>query len=472
MANMDPCELRMNLASIQRIDPYIEGIIMSSPQVAIYKYSQEWEETEIEGTLFVYERKCEPCYGFLVLNRLSSNNLIQPITKDIELQDKTPFLLYKTKEIHGIWFYESGNCQKLYSMMSSVIEKLKNASKKEISDKATSKQSAPGVKVGGSGRIANSNNGEISLADLLHNAGNKEKPQNNTNNHEASPSGGEKLLRLLSVSEQNPDEENKENGGGSVAAFFAQVSQASSTGSGPPPPGLPAGGPRMDPMKSLFTDPAVVSVEALENQPPPMPVAAKAASDLESNMKPNKTKKTGHGANKTPNKNKPAKPEKSTDSGVISCASVAAAADLIPTQVQRRPPKEGTRPVASETQVQRRPPNEGTIPVAAPPQPQPQPPTEKTAPQLMSPMVFAGTAGQDHQSSPGPVLHPNPVPVIPPPAMPLNGVPLHLPVQLPQVTPLTEAQLMQAFQHLLRTDRGFISKLHQAYVESLNTQLH
>merc|ERR1712142_841953 len=114
-------------------------------------------------------------------------------------------------------------------MMNSVIDKLKNT-KKDNTDKSL-KQSAPGVKVGGSGRIANSNNGEISLADLLHNAGNKEKPQNITNNHEASPSGGEKLLRLLSVSEQNPDEENKENVGGSVAAFFAQVSQASSTGS-------------------------------------------------------------------------------------------------------------------------------------------------------------------------------------------------------------------------------------------------
>merc|ERR1711988_289904 len=194
---MDPCELRMNLTSLQRIDPYIAGILMSSPQVAIYKYVEtEWEKTNIEGTLFVYERKCEPCYGFLVLNRLSTNNLIQPITKDIELQDKTPFLLYKTKEIHGIWFYESDNCQKLFVMMNSVIDKLKNT-KKDNTDKSL-KQSAPGVKVGGSGRIANSNNGEISLADLLHNAGNKEKPQNNTNNHEASPSGGEKLLRLLS----------------------------------------------------------------------------------------------------------------------------------------------------------------------------------------------------------------------------------------------------------------------------------
>jgi len=448
---------------------------MSSPQVAIYKYvGTEWEKTNIEGTLFVYERKCEPCFGFLVLNRLSTTNLIQPITKDIELQDKTPFLLYKTKEIHGIWFYESNNCQKLFVMMNSVIDKLKNT-KKEISDKGNFKQAAPGVKVGGSGRIGNSNNGEISLADLLHNAGNKERPAN-TNNHETSPSGGEKLMRLLSVSESHSeqrDDENKENGG-SVAAFFAQVSQASSTVVGPPPPGLPAAarmnplqslftdpavvsvealekhraGPpppglpaaaRMNPLQSLFTDPAVVSVEALEKQPqsapmPPLPVAAKviSASDLESDLKPTKAKRAGHGANKTTNKNKPAKPvenDKSLNNGPISYASVAGAA-------------------------------------------QP-PPTEITAPQLMSPMVFAG---QDHQSSPGPVVGPvvqtNNVPMIPPPVLPLNGIPFHLPVPVPQVTPLTEAQLLQGFQHLLRTDRGFVSKLHQAYVESLNTQLH
>ena len=70
----------------------------ASFQVALYKYvGTEWEKTNIEGTLFVYTRKCEPCYGFLILNRLSATNLIQPITKDIELQDKTPFLLYKTE---------------------------------------------------------------------------------------------------------------------------------------------------------------------------------------------------------------------------------------------------------------------------------------------------------------------------------------------------------------------------------------
>ena len=36
-AKMDPSELRMNLASLQRIDPFIKGIIMSSPQVSLFK---------------------------------------------------------------------------------------------------------------------------------------------------------------------------------------------------------------------------------------------------------------------------------------------------------------------------------------------------------------------------------------------------------------------------------------------------
>ena len=40
-----------------------------------------------------------PCWFHEIFFRLSSTNLIQPVTKDIELQDKTPFLLYKIKVI-------------------------------------------------------------------------------------------------------------------------------------------------------------------------------------------------------------------------------------------------------------------------------------------------------------------------------------------------------------------------------------
>ena len=85
---MDPSGFRMNLASLQRMDPYISHILMASSRVTLYKFIEtEWEKSNIEGSLFVYERKCEPSFGFLILNQLSKNNEIQPITKDsIELK--------------------------------------------------------------------------------------------------------------------------------------------------------------------------------------------------------------------------------------------------------------------------------------------------------------------------------------------------------------------------------------------------
>ena len=47
--------------------------------------------------MFVYERQCDPKFGFLILNRRSTNNWIQPIVSDIDTQLQPPFLLYKTK---------------------------------------------------------------------------------------------------------------------------------------------------------------------------------------------------------------------------------------------------------------------------------------------------------------------------------------------------------------------------------------
>lgn len=69
-----------------------------------------------------------------------------------------------------------------------------------------------------------SNDGEISILELMNNARNIEKTGAQPSNHETSPLGGEKLLSFI---EQRNDE-NKENEG-SNAAFLGQVSQASNT---------------------------------------------------------------------------------------------------------------------------------------------------------------------------------------------------------------------------------------------------
>uniref|UniRef100_A0A3Q3JN29 5'-(N(7)-methylguanosine 5'-triphospho)-[mRNA] hydrolase n=1 Tax=Monopterus albus TaxID=43700 RepID=A0A3Q3JN29_MONAL len=90
--------LDISLAALQRQDPYINNIVDVASQVALYTYNNranEWEKTEVEGTLFIYTRLASPRHGFTIMNRLSMENLTEPITKDLDFQLQDPFLLYR-----------------------------------------------------------------------------------------------------------------------------------------------------------------------------------------------------------------------------------------------------------------------------------------------------------------------------------------------------------------------------------------
>ncbi|RXN17827.1 mRNA-decapping enzyme 1B-like protein [Labeo rohita] len=90
--------LSMSLSALKRLDPYISSITDLASQVALYTFNNttnEWEKTDVEGTLFVYNRLASPRHGFTILNRLSMDNLTEPITKDLDFQLQHPFLLYR-----------------------------------------------------------------------------------------------------------------------------------------------------------------------------------------------------------------------------------------------------------------------------------------------------------------------------------------------------------------------------------------
>ena len=80
---------------------------MAVSEVALYKFEGHglWEKNpKIEGTIFLYQKKCQFCYGFLILNPSKSiSNL--PITKDTEVDELCPiqgepFLIYKNEVIY------------------------------------------------------------------------------------------------------------------------------------------------------------------------------------------------------------------------------------------------------------------------------------------------------------------------------------------------------------------------------------
>ena len=191
--------------------------------------------------------------------------------------------------------------------------------------------------------------------------------------------------------------------GDTVAAFFAQVSQSSTVA---PPP---------NPLQSLMAKPGAFSLEALEGDKPmpPLPSHAKTASDLESDIKTKKSpfKKTTAATTTTTPKSSKAKPtvkEENVNGSSVSYARVAANSQLPPTQPQQQPPVK----------------------------------VEEKQPQLMSPMVFAATNPVQNQVQPvsTPVIAPQPL------LPPMNGI---SPAK-PQITPLTEAQLLQVNKKLFR----------------------
>ena len=50
-----------------------------SSQVALYKFNgekQDWEETQVEGSLFVFRREANPQYGFTIIDRFSEEYFI------------------------------------------------------------------------------------------------------------------------------------------------------------------------------------------------------------------------------------------------------------------------------------------------------------------------------------------------------------------------------------------------------------
>ncbi|XP_061841531.2 mRNA-decapping enzyme 1A [Nerophis lumbriciformis] len=117
----------MSLAALQRQDPYINKLLDLTGQVALYNFNSttnQWEKTEIEGTLFVYTRSASPHHGFTIMNRLSADNLVEPINKDLEFQLQDPFLLYKNANmgIYSIWFYDKRDCHRIAQLMVQIVK--------------------------------------------------------------------------------------------------------------------------------------------------------------------------------------------------------------------------------------------------------------------------------------------------------------------------------------------------------------
>ncbi|CAK9320189.1 unnamed protein product [Citrullus colocynthis] len=127
MPNLDQQSTKMlNLTVLQRIDPFIEEILITAAHVTFYEFNIEtnqWSRKDVEGSLFVVKRNAQPRFQFIVMNRRNTDNLVENLLGDFEYEVQAPYLLYRNaaQEVNGIWFYNPRECEDVANLFSRIL---------------------------------------------------------------------------------------------------------------------------------------------------------------------------------------------------------------------------------------------------------------------------------------------------------------------------------------------------------------
>ena len=120
-----------NLRLLQRtMDPLISDILGSATHVVLYKYQDQWEKLNIEGSLFLAVRPSG--YLLVILNRNSTENFKVELSANFQLQHNDPYLIFKKPEngqtvIRGIWFPNAKERLLMNDLLTNILDHLKSA---------------------------------------------------------------------------------------------------------------------------------------------------------------------------------------------------------------------------------------------------------------------------------------------------------------------------------------------------------
>lgn len=436
----DAVEARMNVAALRRVDPYARDIVDSSAHVALYAFGeQEWAKTGIEGALFVYRRSGPPNHSLLVMNRLHTENLIEPVTAGLELQLQEPFLLYRNahRRIFGLWFYDRDECAR-------IANKIENLLREADPDESR----APVAQVDNS---APPQDAPVDIFTMLS------KAQNDYNS-KAKPA---------KATPRAPDIASQ-----SVMDFFAKAggtakSQQPATTNlfgvaCPRPPVTDEGAPMI--LQRLMSNP-VHSVEHIEKQQrsvTPKGEQKKAEAKRKSKPDPGKVQNqklsTSNSTGQQPRPDRQSNGQSlESELSFMTVSTPKRASPLANFLNQSRQKSAGstgpsissmpaapTVPEPSEdVSCDARPPSTPLVSVQETPQ----------KPALMPPTMFTSSAAKANvdRSTSDPAMTP----------IKSTGVDV-------RPEPLTRNQLLQALNYLIKNDADFMTKLHEAYVKSFS----
>ena len=106
----------LNLRPLQRLDPLTQSVVFTGKHSVLYRLaraSEQWERDNVEGPFFIVERAAAPRYQLVILNRLSLQAWMMPLTPStrFELQEEQYLFIQSGADVVGVWFYEPTDAQ-------------------------------------------------------------------------------------------------------------------------------------------------------------------------------------------------------------------------------------------------------------------------------------------------------------------------------------------------------------------------
>lgn len=122
----------VNLSTLQKRDGDITRLLMTAKHVGLYHLNTEtsaFTRQEVEGPLFLVERRTRPQYELVILNRKSmtdwSHNVAATMADAMEVQDK--YLYFQSNEpglVITLWFHEQPDCANALDVLKRVCAHL------------------------------------------------------------------------------------------------------------------------------------------------------------------------------------------------------------------------------------------------------------------------------------------------------------------------------------------------------------
>lgn len=128
------------LESLQQQDSKIDSIVAYNKFVVAYLLQQDgpnpgWRKANIEGPVYLVRRRTAPRFQLLVKNQFSTNDLLDNLHPDWELDCQKNYVFYKvedsSKRIRGLWFHDDAERMKLEGMLEKTLEDVRKGPPQE-----------------------------------------------------------------------------------------------------------------------------------------------------------------------------------------------------------------------------------------------------------------------------------------------------------------------------------------------------